>query len=122
MNRDYAGTSSSAYEHRLIAERAIGKSLPKGAEVHHVNGDKKDNSRGNLVICQNRAEHMAIHYRQRALDAAGNADYVRCVYCNEWGPEDTMYVRRRPRAGIEARHRSCHAEAERKRKANKARG
>jgi hypothetical protein len=30
------------YEHIVLAERALGKPLPAGAEVHHVNGDKSD--------------------------------------------------------------------------------
>jgi len=29
--------------HVLIAERALGKPLPKEAEVHHVDGDKTNN-------------------------------------------------------------------------------
>ena len=111
----YIRIGNDTLEHRSIAEAALGKQLPKGAEVHHINGVHTDNRPENLVICQNRAEHMAIHYRQKALSASGNASYVRCVYCKEWGPEGTMYVRRRSRAGIEARHRPCHADAERNR-------
>ncbi len=53
-------------EARTVAERALGHPLPKGAEVHHVNGRPRDNRPQNLVICQNRAYHLFLHERMRA--------------------------------------------------------
>lgn len=58
-----------AYEHLLIAERALGHPLPKLATVHHANG-KLDNS--SLVICQDQAYHMLLHARMRVAAAGGN--------------------------------------------------
>ena len=54
------------YEHILMAEKALGKPLPNGAEVHHINGKKGDNSRGNHVICQDQAYHKLLEKRTRA--------------------------------------------------------
>src|SRR4051794_8338717 len=68
-------------EYVVIAERAIGKPLPKGAEVHHVDGDDHNNDPANLVVCQDRAYHFLLERRQRALQACGHADWRICNYC-----------------------------------------
>jgi hypothetical protein len=49
--------------HRRRAEIALGKPLPKGAEVHHLDGSTSDAAP--LVICQDRAYHMLLHKRMR---------------------------------------------------------
>jgi hypothetical protein len=71
-------------EHILIAERAMGHPMPVGAEVHHFNGDRSDNSRGNLVVCQDHAYHFLLERRGRALRACGNPDWLKCPYCGEY--------------------------------------
>lgn len=57
------------FEHRYLAEKALGKSLPEGAEVHHMNEDKADNkSPLNLIICPDRAYHKLLEQRTREYE------------------------------------------------------
>jgi hypothetical protein len=73
-----------ALEHVLIAERALGRPLPIGAEVHHADEDSLNNANQNLVICQDRAYHKLLHVRMRVVKAGGNPDTQRiCSSCHQ---------------------------------------
>lgn len=95
-------------EHILIAERALGKSLPERAVVHHVNGIKSDNRPENLVICENTAYHGLLHARQRVLDAGGNPNTHKiCWACHELTPT-LQFNRNRSRSdGLSAVCKRC---------------
>jgi len=54
-------------EHQLIAEKMLGRSLQKGEIVHHIDGDKGNNSVNNLYVCENIQEHNRIHGQLEAL-------------------------------------------------------
>ncbi len=75
-----------ALEHRVIAERALGHALPKGAEVHHFNVNRHDNRGVNLVICENHAYHYLLENRGRRLRDTGSLDLKRCRRCNDIKP------------------------------------
>ena len=58
------------FEHILVAEKAMGKYLPKGAVVHHIDENGLNNAPGNLVVCQDDSYHKLIHKRARALNVS----------------------------------------------------
>ena len=61
-----AGKDAKKRLHVLRAEKALGHPLPKGAVVHHVDGDV-GNPNARLVICQDQAYHLLLHRRAREL-------------------------------------------------------
>lgn len=48
------------HEHRVVAERMLGRPLTVGEVVHHRDGDKHNNRRRNLAVLS-RAERMRAH-------------------------------------------------------------
>ena len=85
-----AGILGYVPEHVLVAEKALGKYLPKGCEVHHIDENKLNVSSNNLVICQDNAYHKLLHQRQRAFNACGNANFRKCFHCELYSDPKTM--------------------------------
>lgn len=116
------------YEHTLIAEKALGRPLPKGAEIHHVDGDKFNNEPSNLIICPDRAYHFLLHIRQRAMDACGNPNWRKCLYCQQHdAPENLKITKKRHPDGRLALnemvfHATCNASYQRRQKALRHKG
>ena len=77
--------------HISVAEKALGHALPSGSRVHHVDLTRDNNANSNLVICPSQEYHKLLHARTEALDACGNANWVKCCICKEW--DDPLYIR-----------------------------
>ena len=86
----------------MIAENVLGKKLPRGAVVHHVDGNNLNNTNSNLVICQDQRYHVLLHTRQRAVDAGCPPHWRRCHFCKEYDDPELMN-----KNGRSYRHLAC---------------
>lgn len=79
------GEWGQVQEHILVAEAALGRHLPTSAEVHHVDGDGRNNARRNLVICQDKAYHKLLHWRERVIKRGGDPNVGQfCSTCHQF--------------------------------------
>lgn len=72
------------YEHRLIAEKVLGRSLKGDECIHHADENGRNNDKRNLVICPSDDYHKLLHQRMRALSGCGNANHLKCEICGNW--------------------------------------
>ena len=106
----FATESGLKYAHRLVAEVAIGRELKRKEIVHHIDGNPENNAPDNLVLCPSQAYHKLLHKRQDALNAVGNPDARKCVYCGEYDLPSNM----RNQSKGSLAHRECANRARRK--------
>lgn len=64
-------TIKYAYEHILVAEAALGRSLAANEVVHHKNEDKTDNRWGDNLEALTVTDHMKEHAVRRGRDELG---------------------------------------------------
>jgi hypothetical protein len=95
-------------EHVLIVERALGREIRRPIEIHHVDGNGRNNAHSNLVVCPNHSYHALIHSRTEALNECGNVNWSKCCFCKKWdAPENLAFWKRGSPSGTVIAHREC---------------
>lgn len=61
------------HEHRVVAERMLGRSLTGDEVVHHIDGDIRNNNPENLHVFPSQAEHAAYHAKLSAFFRGGDS-------------------------------------------------
>ena len=57
----YATKQGYVREHKLIMEKQLGRYLTRKEQIHHINGNKKDNRIENLILFENAISHRNYH-------------------------------------------------------------
>ena len=55
------GSSGYQKEHRVFVELDIGRRLEQKEIIHHIDGDKTNNNKDNLLLCSGDFEHRKVH-------------------------------------------------------------
>ena len=69
-NHPFANQNGGIREHRLIAEKQIGRHLQRDEVCHHINGIKDDNRIENLIVMKKKS-HDRESYFKRDKDEKG---------------------------------------------------
>ena len=80
---DRVGKGEKAYnkflgrhEHRVVAERMLGRKLKKNEVVHHIDLNKQNNDEKNLVVLPSNSEHSHLH---QILKKGDRKEYERLI-------------------------------------------
>lgn len=94
-------------EHVAICQTVLGKKLPAGCRVHHVDNNPRNNEKTNLVVCPSEVYHRLIHQRTDAINACGNPAWRKCTICKKYDAIENMRIK----SGTMGTyiHRACHS-------------
>jgi len=86
-NSSKSGHPGYVYKHRLIASKIIGRPLTKDEVVHHIDGNKQNNSPENLMVLT-QSQHSKLHAFIRKGDPSPYShinDVVETRHCSSCG-------------------------------------
>jgi len=70
----YARKDGWILRSHLIIEEGLGHHLPRGEVVHHKDGDRTNDTLGNLEVFSNNGEHLRLHNKFFSRDRMGRYD------------------------------------------------
>ena len=76
-----------------MMEKVLNRPILSSEAIHHINGDKTDNSVGNLMVFKTHGMHRSYHERLKAYDASGHYDWRKCPICHKFDDPQNMTVR-----------------------------
>jgi hypothetical protein len=88
----YGRTYESDNASRIKVRNALGKDIPLGAVIHHVDFNHHNTANSNLVLCHNEKYHNLLHIRTKAFKACGNANWRMCWYCRQYSDISNLEV------------------------------
>jgi hypothetical protein len=70
-----------AYEHRIVAEKKLGRKLKPKEQVHHNDENKLNNSEENLIVTKSIRHHRLLH-RKKVTDLKMPDEQNRVITCS----------------------------------------
>jgi hypothetical protein len=94
------------FEHILVMERILNRSLLPGETTHHIDENKGNNEPGNLILFSTPGSHISYHNRLQAFKMCGYWDWLRCPICKQY--DDPQNISIYNKGGyISGRHSNC---------------
>jgi hypothetical protein len=94
LNKEHprANNRGRVFEHIVVCEEILRKPLPMNAVIHHMDENRRNNKKDNLVICQDRSYHTLLHIRLRSLMATGRTDLLLCTICKKYLEKESFLI------------------------------
>lgn len=65
-NHQHSRMNGYVYEHILVAEQKMGRHIQYPEVVHHIDGNKLNNSPDNIEVLSSSTDHMHRHWKERS--------------------------------------------------------
>lgn len=111
----YLKHGKDTYVHRTVMEFQLGRKLTSKEVVHHIDHDKLNNLRSNLLLCTQQ-EHIRIHALDRARELGVDLEtHSYCGECKTIKSKDQFCTNSGYWTGLNRMCRSCSSESRKRR-------